>query len=308
MRALYGVPPVEEHRDAGDQLWRVIYVDGYGRDVVLVTFVRTRGRDPAVWVQYPQHEGAARIEPLEGRVPQQIWNQVRERARHFDRTFKLQPEEDPAIRMICLHGWVSVIEAVERRFGSRLAGIRRKTERSCEDGPGTRFAWELQQLTVPLFPHCAALDREQHRNAAMILDACRFLHGDRLAAAEVFNLAAGFRFVSRAENAHRIAGRFASETTIDWNGDVFRGHGYQADEFWVAHIGEGSTHASFFFERVEGETGDRVIVTGGLTRSAATPQGQRPRYEQARVRQVWVRDINGDFLIEQAFVGPWEGR
>lgn len=44
MRELYGVRSIEEHQAAGDQVRRIFYVDGYGRDLILIAFVRTSGR------------------------------------------------------------------------------------------------------------------------------------------------------------------------------------------------------------------------------------------------------------------------
>ena len=43
-RQLFSVRSIEEHGAAGDQVRRVFYVDGYGRDVVLIALVRAPGR------------------------------------------------------------------------------------------------------------------------------------------------------------------------------------------------------------------------------------------------------------------------
>lgn len=306
VRELYGVPSIEEHREAGDRVYRVFYVDGYGRDLILIAFVRTPGRDPTLWVHYPQRAGGPGSEPLQAPVPQAVWDEVAERSANFERSYAAPAGEDPALRSICLHGWVYTIETVGRRRGRPPVEIRRKTENACEDGPGSAYAQEVYRLALPLVPHCAALDPEQHRSAATILATCQTLHGDRLAAAEVLNLAAAFRRIGGPEDAHRIANRFAHETVIDWNGERYRGSGYRAREFWAARLDQDTGWTNLLIERVEGENADRVRLTGTLSRSVDTPQGRSAGTETARVEQIWVRDHNGDMVVESATVGPWE--
>ncbi|HEX8215926.1 MAG TPA: hypothetical protein VF577_00555, partial [Allosphingosinicella sp.] len=63
MRQLYAVPTIEEHAAAGEEVRRVFYVDGYGRDLILIAFVRSPGKDPEVRVHYPQRPGGTRPEP-----------------------------------------------------------------------------------------------------------------------------------------------------------------------------------------------------------------------------------------------------
>ena len=307
MRDLYGVPSIEEHRRAGDQVRRVFYVDGYGRDLVLLAFVRSPGRDPSLRVHYPRPEEGERPAPLQAPVPQALWDEVISRSAYFDRRFARQePGEGAAGINICIHGWVYMVEAIDRPAPRSAAVVRRKVESACEDGPGALFAREVERLALTLLPPCNALDPDQHRNAAAMIAACHILHGDRLAAAEALNRAGAFRFIDGAADAPRLAGLFAHETRIDWNGDVYRGHGMEAGAFWAAHLSRDSGRANLFFERVEGLASDRVRVTGFLSRSADTPPDSPSRYETAPVEQVWVRDHNGDLQVEAATVGPWE--
>ncbi|HYJ30463.1 MAG TPA: hypothetical protein VEW25_09005, partial [Allosphingosinicella sp.] len=221
MRALYGVPSIEEHAAAGEEVRRVFYVDGYGGDLILIAFVRAPGRDPEVQVHYPQRDGRARAEPQRAAVSQPIWAEVALRAAHFDRSFTPRPGAEPSI---CLHSWVYTIEAAERTRNPRQPVlVRRKVEDACGDGPGQVFARDLQHIALPLFPHCAALDPEHHRNEAAMLDACRVLSGDRLAAAEVLNLSRSFQRLGRVEDAGRIAHLFNHQTTIEWAGERYSG-------------------------------------------------------------------------------------
>ena len=303
MRALYGVPSIEEHAAAGDELRRIFYVDGYGRDLILIAFVRAPGRDPELRVHYPRREREARPDPLRAPVPQGAWNEVVARAAHFDRSFVAVPEAGPSI---CSHSWVYVMEAAEpSRYPQQPVQIRRKTEDACEEGPGQVYARDLARLALGLIPHCSALDPAQHRNEASMLDACRILHGDRLAAAEVLNRAGAFRQLRGPQDAERIAGHFAQETQIDWAGAPYRGAGYRAGEFWTARLGPGDGPTNMYFERVEGETGRRVRLSGSLSRSVDTPRGEGTGIETATVEQIWTRDGNGEMQVERATIGPW---
>ena len=299
VRQAYGVRSIEEHREAGDQVRRVFFVDGYGRDLVLIAFTRVPESDPTVRVHYPQRERQLRSEPMEAPVPQPVWDEVLWRSREFERTFVPRSGEDPSI---CLHSWVFTIEAVDRPRGRLPAELRRKTEDSCENGPASIYAREIQRLALPLFPHCAALDPNQHRNSATMLDVCRLLHGDRLSAAEVFNLAVPFRRVSTREEAALINGRFDHEAVVNWNGASNTGQ-VSARDFWVERM-LAEREPSFYFESVHGERSDRVRLTAALMRPVESPDGRERYFEHADVEQIWVRDFNGEMKIERATVGP----
>jgi len=161
----------------------------------------------------------------------------------------------------------------------------------------------MQRIALPLLPHCAALDPGQHRNAASILSFCRLLQGDRLAAAEVANIAMAFRSLRGSADSGRIAGLFAEETAIDWAGEQYRGPGHRAGEYWASRSAPSAgTTTNMAFERFEAQAGARVRVVGRLSRSLGSA------IETAAVEQTWGRDVNGVMRIERATVGPWRGR
>jgi hypothetical protein len=305
MRELYGAMTIEQHQAAGDEVRRIFYVDGYGRDLVLVSFLRAPGRDPELLVQLPPRGEEARPEPMRAAVPQSVWNEVIAGSRNFHRSFAPEPGSPPGEASICMHSWVYTIESAERPLASRPATVRRKIEDACEDGPGQLYALDLQRTALSLLPHCAALAPDQHRNPASTLAACRVLHGDRLAAAEALNLAETFQRIEGPQDAARIAGLFAHQIRIDWAGQPYRGSGVQAAPFWAeqARPARGSTNLSF--ERVEGESADRVRMTGLLSRTTDTPRGAATGNESARVELIWVRDQNGTFAVSEATVGRW---
>ncbi len=269
MGALYGLRPIEEHRDAGDRVRRVFYVDGYGRDVVAIAFVRAAGRDPAVFVHFPRRAGEAAPAPFEAPVTQAVWDDLIFRSALFDRALIPVPTPDNVIP-ICMHSWLYAVEASDpARSQYERATIRRATHNSCGPSLAQAFAIEAQRAALPLFPACNRLDPEQHRNPASQLAACRLLSGDRVAAAEILNLAGPFRRVSTREEAGLIYGRFAYDATVDWNGARNTGDG-SAMAFWIERVlAEG--RPSLFFESVEGISADEV-------RLKAFFSAHRPRF------------------------------
>lgn len=304
VRQLYGLRPIEEHRDAGDQVRRVFFVDGYGRDLVAIAFVRARGHDPALWIHYPRREGEAQADPLQAPVPQDAWSEVLARSENFERSFAPPAGTNPGETNLCLHAWVYTIEATDPRQGSRPAALRRKIESACESGPGAAYAADLARTALSLIPHCAALDRAEHRNEAAMLAACRLLRGDRMAAAEVLNLAGVFRRTSTREEAGLIFGRFQYNATVNWNGARNTGPG-SAMAFWLGRVFD-EDRPSLFFESVEGVSADEVRLKALFHRVVYDSAGRQVRVERADVAQVWERDQGGSWQIASATVGPWE--
>lgn len=303
MRALYGVPTIEEHQAAGEEVRRIFFVDGYGRDLILIAFIRSPGRDPELRVHHPRTEGNASTEPLRAPLSQEALDDIALAARHFDRSFVPLPVAGP---IICSHAWLYQVETVERTRNPRQpTEVRRKIEDACDDGPTGSFAREAAERALALLPYCSALDRDHYRNAPTILATCRILHGDRLAAAEVLNLSHAFRQLSGSRDAPRIAAHFAHEAEIFWAGETWRGAGYRAGEQWTARLGQSPYPTNMYVQRVEGETGSRVRVTGQLSRTADVATGDGSGSETATVEQLWVRDINGEMRVERATVGRW---
>lgn len=204
-----------------------------------------------------------------------------------------------------MHSWVFTIEATDPRLDFLPTVLRRKVEDACEHGPGGAYAWELQRAALALLPYCSALDAAQHRSPATILAACRLLHGDRLAAAQVLNRAGLFREIEGPQDGSRLPGLFAYRSSIDWNGERFAGDASGAAGFWAAHLGPGPRWPNFYFRSVEGESANRIRLIGTLSRSTERPDG-RDTQETARVEQIWARRQGGEVAIESATVGPWE--
>ncbi|HKX90457.1 MAG TPA: hypothetical protein VJM13_14685 [Sphingopyxis sp.] len=303
MRDLYGVRTIEEHRAAGDQVRRIFYVDGYGRDLVLISFVRAPGDDPTLWVHYPREEGQ-RPAPQQTVVSGEAFEEAIDRSRTFHRSFVPLDRSDPEFVVVCLHGWVYAIEANDPAIPGVGAGrLRRKTESACADGPGAIYARDLQRLALAQLPHCATLEPEYHRNAASILYACRVLGGDRLAAARALNAAEPLLRFSSGEDPGALAGVFDERSTIVWDGVRNEGQG-SAAAFWVRKLEE-NARPNFQVESVHGESAARMRMTGFLYRYVGPEDAQR--IETAPVELSWVGP-GDEPRVAQASVGAFAPR
>lgn len=308
-RALFGVRAIEEHRDAGDQVRRVFYVDGYGRDVVLISLIRAPGREPMASVHFPRREGQPARAPFEAPVPEAAWEDILRRSASFDRRFAAPPSpprrpgEEQEFTM-CLHSWVYTIEANDPRRRTGPASLRRKVEDACEDGPGEAFAQELERTALQLFPACAALDPNQHRNPASQLAACATLAGDRLAAAAVMNRLNRFRNADRPDDAPLLAGLFDFEgASIDWQGTRLA-RPAQPQDFWLQRMAADGAQG-FYYESIEGLSADRVRVRGNLHRSVDAPNDGPTTHYLAPVEMIWVYTGMREYQIESIIVGAW---
>jgi hypothetical protein len=308
-RALFGVRSIEEHRDAGDQIRRVFYVDGYGRDMVLISFIRAPGREPMANVHFPRREGERPRQPFEAPVPHAVWDDVLWRSARFERSFATQPPPpqpgEGQIVTMCIHSWVYTIEANDPRRRSEPASLRRKTEDACEDGPGEMFAIELQRAALPLFPACAALDPEQHRNPASQLAACAILSGDRLAAAEVMNLLDRFRRARRPEDSEMLAGIFDFGARFDWQGTQYVSRDAHPENFWLERMAADRAQG-LYYDSIEGLSADRVRVRGSLHRSVDLPNAGGTTHYRAPVEMIWVSTSVREFQVESVTVGSWQ--
>jgi hypothetical protein len=307
---LFGMQPIEAHEASGDQVRRVFYVDGYGRDLVAIAFVRAAGRDPMLSVHFPRREGESPREPLTAMVPQRVWEDLLFRSQMFDRELA-PPASSPSRPVveavpICLHSWVYTVEAADPASPAdfRRAMIRRKVEDACQEGLAEVFAVEAQRAALPLLPACASLDPDQHRNPASILAACAMLHGDRMAAAAVMNRALALRRAHGPDDLIRIEGLFDYRGSVDWNGERAGGENNEAARFWLAKLGE-RDQTNFYIDRLEGESAYRVRVAGSLVRPVEGNTSGNGPYERATVEQIWSYGPGREFQIETATVGPF---
>jgi len=303
MRALYGLSTIEEHERAGDQVRRGMYVDGYGRDVIAISFARASGREPTVTVYFPRREGQDPVAPLTAPVPYKAWTSVLEHSRNCDRSF-LPRKEKPGEIKICVHAWNYVVEANDpARANYDAASLRRKAEDACSEGPAQDFAIEAERTALSLFPHCDRLDPEQHRNPASQLAACAILHGDRMAAAEVMNRADVLRYIDGADY-HRLGDIFAVRTMVDFQGQQIKLDMLRGPEIWASKLADkGSVH--LFIDSITGLSADKARLIGKYSRSIEGPVQGQMEYYLAPVELDWTFTSLQEWQVDRATVGAW---
>lgn len=217
VRALLEIASAEAELEAGVEMYRVFFVDGYGNDMPAVTLERRPGASPRVVVN--GSEGRR----LSGAVSTEVWTQIRAGARYVDRELASRTPAGPddTVQM-CLHSWVVTVEIAEPSpHDSSIPGLRRKTQDACEDGLAVQYAFGLAKAAIEALHPCNELDPNQHRNDVARLSSCLGLEGDQLAAIEFLN--------GRERGANRIPADqtadawglwlgFSNTRNIDWNG------------------------------------------------------------------------------------------
>ena len=198
MRALYGWQSAESLVGQDVQFRRFMMVDGYGRDTIAITFERRPGHVPRLSIEVPRSErgegewaGPADT-PLMANLDNTEWQRVLRLTEQFDE--KLASErgngeltEDGGI-VICLHSWVTVLEAGDpaprRLLSPDPDKLRSDTEDACSGGLAIPAAFELAEVAYEILGECHGLDPIEYRNRVMQLAHCKRLGGDRLAAVE----------------------------------------------------------------------------------------------------------------------------
>ncbi len=306
MLELYGMPPIDAHQEAGDRVRRAFYVDGYDNDVVAISFIRTRGREPIVSVHLPRREGQ-RFEPLVTSVPEDVWNDALRRSRLFERTLEPLSKVDPGTELICLHAWIWTVEATDPPGpDGQPNGVRRRTDNGCDDGLAGRYADELAVSARSLLSYCRGLDLRRSRGEASLLAECFKLRGDRNAAAAVRNRVEAFLDASILQQPLGLTWLFG-DVTIELAGERRRPE--RAEQTWLERVwGDMSRAAYLFVDVVEAESSTRATVVGRLSRNwprnPADPNSEL-RSEVARVEMTWVSQWD-EFFLERIAVGPFE--
>lgn len=220
VEAELGLASIEAEAAAGSEVYRARFVDGYGRDMPAVAFVRRPGQDPMVEVQ---GSGGRR---MTAPVEPDVWDAVVARARFADR--ELVPVETAAganaLPPICLHSWVVVVEMANSRRDREIAPVRRATQGACGGGLAMDYAFALAEKAVPALAPCRLIDRDRQRNDVTVLATCLGLEGDRFTAAALWNhqLKAPQRWdESRTETmAWQAHLGMNARPVLDWQGQI----------------------------------------------------------------------------------------
>jgi hypothetical protein len=200
MRSSYGLDDAESLMAAGVTVRRAMYVDGYGRDVIAISFVRKPGASPFVEIRSPCAGQEDCPIPVSTVVSPKLWGKVIEQSQNFEQKLASELASDPTGKdapiTICVHSWVVVAEAIDAPAINQSVSsqemtkgaLRRDTEDSCTKGLAVPYSFQLAERALESLPECSGLDLDRFRNIPMLLATCNQLRGDRLAAADAYAL------------------------------------------------------------------------------------------------------------------------
>jgi len=267
MRGYYGLESVEELAEAGSEVYRAMFVDGYGNEIVAVSFVRERGKAPYVDVRAPSR-APDEEQLLRTTVSPDRWWTVSGRSPSFDQKMAYEVAPEDGARTMCLHGSVVVVESAEANSpyvsstidfsqdGEEISEtkierpaptIRRDTESACANGLAVPYAFDLAKEAMESLVECSNLKLDDFRNATNFLAACHRLRGDRLTAAQAIST------IGKLQS-------FRSEDDIEDNPLLFVSWGEEAPTKYLADIAGG---VPFYGQPTAISTTD-VIVEGML--------------------------------------------
>lgn len=323
VRELLAMASIEDEAAAGAEVYRVFFVDGYGRDMPAVSFERRPNEAPKV-VIYGE-EGRQ----LTGPVSMDAWDTVARRSR-FAEALPPRPASPPLSTLgrepppgageaieevvICLHSWVATFEATMTHDGEPL--IRRRTEDSCSGGFTMAYAFEAAALAVASLPACDRLKPEGHRNDVARLGACLILQGDLISAADLLNEKDDPPRAWRGEAVTATAWRewlgAGHAARIDWAGEVLtEAQGYydsrpgrpDIPQFLVDRA-TALGPLGIYPARFVGETASRARIEGQISFQPGDPEDGRS-YMAADYIQVWVRTPGDPWRLDSWTVGAF---
>ncbi|HZW16230.1 MAG TPA: hypothetical protein VFF66_08250 [Brevundimonas sp.] len=306
-RRLLSLRSIEEEAAAGAEVYRALYVDGYGKELPSVSFERRPGRSPEVVVY--GLEGASMRAP----VSADLWAEVRSQSALADRDLVDLPQPQPLadrprpIPPGCLHSWAYTVEmANSSRDRRTVTPVRTRTEGGCREGLTNRFASLLSEKAVEAIHPCGVLEQRNQRSYLHILQSCMALKGDLLTAAQLRNevqtIGPRYGLNPNDPGAWRAAIGTNGSPVLDWAGEIVqtnRGHDNRVAEFIVGRLEalQGLTFEQQTFEGLDARSG---TVTG---RASYSQDGQP---HTAAYRQTWVWDPNlHDWMLSEWIVQPF---
>jgi hypothetical protein len=196
MLALYGWEGAQDLLAKGVQFRRFMMVDGYGRDVLGLTMEQRSGSAPRVFIDVPKrNERSMRSHPdtpLTADLSETQWQEVLTVTQQLEaepKSLMSVDEDGNEVINICLHSWFTVVEAGDPQEEEKPSNSRLKPEGACAGGPAMAASFALAEIAYDALPECHALDQERFRNIVMLLNTCRQLGGDRMAASEARGVA-----------------------------------------------------------------------------------------------------------------------
>ncbi len=287
----YGIPAIEAVAASGAELVRAFFVDGYGRDAGLVSFIRGPAAEPRVEWRTPRTD---KREPalLSAIVPLSAWEELRADGWHFDRDLVEQAANGPP--SICLHAWMVRVEAVDA-----ASKVRSRIDGACGDSLAVRYGFQLAAAAIAAMPSCALLEAGKTRNDVTRLAECGLLAGDRAAAAQAFNAyrTPWFANPRGPDFARALQPLFDERASVTWPGLPSATGGEAASKLWAEH----SASSPFYPARLFGESADRVRIEGHILVKGASASDQRT---QLPATMVWTRRNGFGFRLQSFDTGP----
>lgn len=261
--SIFGLRSAEARRAAGESIRRVMIFGRNEVPVIAVEYRHSPGREPVVAIYRPPLEGVdGPAEPAyQAAIPPAEWERIGMAGAFFDRALVPLPPEPrtgDAI-VICSDAWLDIVETTDPDADTPRQQLRVAAQDTCQHGLANAYALELAETAVRLLPACGTI-RDEADFAPSRLAACAKLAGDRMAAAGAYQM------VLRLQSGHereRVLYAFAQDARLDWMGRSIDGAG-QAANSWAANLRE--QVASFFPDRLTGESANRVRVEGHLER------------------------------------------
>lgn len=304
MRALYGWDSAAAVVASGVQFRRFMMVDGYGNDVLGLTFERRPGASPRLIVEVPALADPDKgpdmppATPLTATLGAAQWQRVLRLTENFEQALASErgsgeQDADGPLR-ICLHAWFAVVEAGDPARAPTLAAppntlaaparLRTDTEDACAYGLAVPAAFELAELAYEVLEECHGLDRVAHRNRVMLLAHCRRLGGDRLAAA------------SAAQFVEALEDQLDQDAQIDLTGLFAWDRREQAAPF-AAALRDGRLYLG-----VPSATGPAAAVVQGSLHPENQPPDDENAYSFANIR-IELAGNAGDWRIASYTIG-----
>ena len=293
--AKMGVASIEAEAATGAEVYRVRHVDGYGRDMPVIAFVRRPGQSPQVEVSGPEGKR------LVSAIPMSVWNKVVSEGRFADR--QMIPLEDEPLT-ICLHAWVTSIEMANTyRNGRDPGAVRTAVQGTCAPGLAVTYGFKLAQWAKSALSPCDSIDETLVRGDVGALAACLNLEGDTAAAASLFNSKSSGRPRYGLDTTDGGVWRAYLGTNgsprLNWDGQAVvteRGSNNHVAEAIVDKV-KADPRLSFDPMTFKGLTSRRGEIAGRVR----TGDGRSAAYHQ-----VWVWDPNlHGWMLESWTVGAF---
>lgn len=302
----YGLRPVETMAADGTTVRRILYVDGYGRDMLAISAFRAKGAPPAIEIRRPSGKEEAGPMTWMRPIPEEAWDRILDHAATAHRRFAPETKtgDDAGI---CLHAGVLRFESGDpRRLASFVVGqlwldpeSRATTASTCGDGPTGRFGATLAEVAAATFGECSSIDASRTRDGIAMIETCMALRGDTIAAGHVMSV---------YRNLYPLIFR-AQETDESWT-DLLRAdfnlasqslkEGDHSDWDSLRALFAKADNVYFDVEKATGLDADRVemIATFHWADRDRSAGAQEPERHTKKLRLMWVRQT-GNWVVDE---------